>query len=282
MRNSIRGAMGGKTFVFIGGLHRSGTSLLHQILREHGQVSGFRDTRVPEDEGQHLQTVYPPAREFGGPGRFGFNRRSFMDESHPLARDTSARRLFEQWSRYWDTDKDYLIEKSPPNLVRTRFLQAVFPNSAFIVLLRHPIAVAYATKKFSRWSSVKSLVEHSLVCYERFITDAPFLDRIHLVKYEDFVRRPQQAIGEICRFIGIQNVSVAAAVRQDLNENYFRAWERDTSGWRGRLFRKALPTEFEDRAQRLGYSLMNPRSAVNVQLLGSDQRGNRGGHDRAA
>ncbi|MCH5375185.1 MAG: sulfotransferase, partial [Planctomycetes bacterium] len=136
MNGSIAHAMATKTIVFIGGLHRSGTSLIHQILREHRRVSGFGGTGVPEDEGQHLQTLYPPARDFGGPGRFGFDPRSFMDEHHPLVSESNALRLFEQWSRYWDLDKQYLIEKSPPNLVRTRFLQALFPNCGFLILLR--------------------------------------------------------------------------------------------------------------------------------------------------
>jgi len=43
--------------VFVAGLHRSGTSLVHRCLAAHPDVSGFADTGVPEDEGQHLQTV---------------------------------------------------------------------------------------------------------------------------------------------------------------------------------------------------------------------------------
>ena len=53
------------TYVFVGGLHRSGTSLLARSLEAHPSVSGFRDTGVPEDEGQHLQSVYPA----GSPSR---------------------------------------------------------------------------------------------------------------------------------------------------------------------------------------------------------------------
>ncbi len=136
-----------KQFIFVVGLHRSGTSLLHAILREHPAISGFRDTGVPEDEGQHLQTVLPTGLELGGPGRFAFHPDAYMDEHHPLASEKTARLLWEAWRPYWDVSRPYLIEKSPPNLLRTRFLQKLFPNSWFIAILRHPIAVAYATRK---------------------------------------------------------------------------------------------------------------------------------------
>ena len=54
-------APAGQQLVFVGGLHRSGTSLVHRCLAEHPSASGFRNTGVWEDEGQHLQTVYLPA-----------------------------------------------------------------------------------------------------------------------------------------------------------------------------------------------------------------------------
>ena len=57
--------------LFVGGLHRSGTTLLADLIAAHPLTSGFANTGVPADEGQHLQDVYPSARAFGGPGRFG-------------------------------------------------------------------------------------------------------------------------------------------------------------------------------------------------------------------
>ena len=58
-------------FVFLAGLHRSGTTLLARLLAAHPEISGFSGTGEPADEGQHLQSVYPAARVYGGPGRFG-------------------------------------------------------------------------------------------------------------------------------------------------------------------------------------------------------------------
>jgi hypothetical protein len=47
--------------VFVGGLHRSGTTLLGRLIAQHPDVSGFAETGVPADEGQHLLSVYPTA-----------------------------------------------------------------------------------------------------------------------------------------------------------------------------------------------------------------------------
>ena len=125
-----------KNFVFLAGLHRSGTSLLHEIIRGHPEISGLVGTGAPEDEGQHLQSVYEPASSFGGPGKFVFDPRSHMDESHPLATRENAKIIFKQWSQYFDLSCKYLVEKSPPNIVRTRFLQKLFPGSKFILICR--------------------------------------------------------------------------------------------------------------------------------------------------
>jgi len=121
------------TFVFLGGLHRSGTTLLARLLAAHPEVSGFSETGVPADEGQHLQTVYPPARAFGGPGRFAFRGESHLTESSPLVSEENARRLLADWGRHWDMTKPVLVEKSPPNLIRMRFLQALFPEAVILV-----------------------------------------------------------------------------------------------------------------------------------------------------
>ena len=81
-------------FVFIGGLHRSGTSLLHRCLRSHPDFSGFLDLGVPEDEGQFVQSVYP--RKYGGPGLFAFHPAAHITESSPLVTDDNRRRLYEE------------------------------------------------------------------------------------------------------------------------------------------------------------------------------------------
>src|SRR5918998_1575554 len=199
---------GNHRFLHIGGLHRSGTSTVFRCLREHPLISGFNDTGATEEEGQHLQSVYPPATAYGGPGRFGFHPEAHLTEDSDLITAHNRLRLFEEWKRYWDLAKPVLLEKSPPNLIRARFLQELFPNSYYVIVTRHPIAVSYATQKWS-YTSLAELIEHWLVCHEKFRQDKQYLRRFLVLRYEDFVAHPQSALGKIYSFLNLPDHSNA-------------------------------------------------------------------------
>jgi hypothetical protein len=82
-----------------------------------------------------------------------------LTENSELVNAENKKQLFEEWSHYWDLEKKILIEKSPPNLIKTRFLQSHFPRSTLITIIRHPIAVAFATKRFTNKRWQRSRVE---------------------------------------------------------------------------------------------------------------------------
>lgn len=242
--------------LFVAGLHRSGTTLLTRSLREHPKISGFQATGAIEDEGQHLQNIVPRGNRFGGPGRFGFDPRSHMDEHHELANEQSARRLFDQWSPHWDLSKPVLLEKSPPTLVRTRYFQALYSNSSFVVLTRHPIAVSLATQKWS-WTTLPSLIEHWCVCHERFERDRPELRSAVSLRYEHLIANPTAAIKQVCERINLEPHETSERIRTGVNEKYFNIWrERMKSPWRRRGLHRAID-RFEPRVRTLGYSLID-------------------------
>ena len=247
----------GKTLVFVGGLHRSGTSLLHRCLAAHPDASGFRETGVPEDEGQHLQSVYRPARAHGGPGRFGFDPGAHLTEESPLVTDESRERLAADWGPHWDLSRRVLVEKSPPNLIRGRFLQAMFPGARLVMMMRHPIAVACATRKWS-WSSYSELVEHWLVCHETLIGDAPHLRDPVIMRYEDLVADPDRVLEAAFRTAGLAPHPSGITVRTGINDAYFRRW----LGRRWNPVKRADTDRavhgFEERVRRFGYSLREP------------------------
>lgn len=256
-----------KSFIFLGGHHRSGTSLLHAIIRKHPLVSGFSKTGVPGNEGQHLQSVYKAAKAFGGPGKYIFDKNSYMDEHHDLAKEQSAKTIMEQWGKHYDPKCTHFIEKSPPNIIRTRFLQKLFPNSKFIIILRHPIAVAYATQKWSK-TSIKSLVDHSLRGYEIFLEDMPHLRHVYVIRYEDFVCNPQEEINKIYKFLCLEEIPIQDEVHSNINNKYFSMWHENRNSFFKRLL-FPVNNELERRANRFGYSIKNCENMVSVSVLGA-------------
>lgn len=239
-------------FIFLCGLHRSGTSPLFRILQGHPEISGFRDTGVPEDEGQHLQTVFQAANGFGGPGRFGFVPEAHLTEESALVTTANRQKLFEEWSRYWDVSKPCLLEKSPPNLIRTRFLQALFPKSYFIVLLRHPIAACLATRKWVD-CSLESLFEHWLHCHKLFKMDRDHLKHIHVLKYEDLIRDTNAELATIYRLLDLAP-HPASALNPKGNDLYFNAWRQMSAEPTGSEVRRIVQ-RYEREVRTYGYSL---------------------------
>jgi hypothetical protein len=254
-------------FIFLAGLHRSGTSLLHEIIRGHPEISGMSGTGAPEDEGQHLQSVYEPASSFGGPGKFVFDPRSHMDESHSLATQENAKIIFKHWSQYFDLSCKYLVEKSPPNIVRTRFLQKLFPGSKFILILRHPLAVSYATRKWSK-TSIHSLFEHYLLAHEIMERDIQVLGSAYILRYEDLVTEPQEVINDIFSYLELEHIKISHDVKRGVNDRYFKMWESDRQN-SGKQNLKELSQEFETETNKFGYSITDYSRLLPVSWIGN-------------
>ena len=212
-----------KRHVFIGGLHRSGTTLLAQVLGQHPDVSHFANTGVIEDEGQFLQSVYRTDDDFGGPGRFAFDPDAALDETSRLVSPDNARKLSAEWERHWDRSKAVYIEKSPANLIRGRFLQSLFPESCFIFVMRHPVATSIATYKWSG-TGIYSLLHHWVTAHEIMRNDLAFLKRALVVSYEGLMAEPASVLQQIGKFIGLKEYDYRVRFDPQMNAKYFDSW----------------------------------------------------------
>jgi hypothetical protein len=242
--------------VFVGGLHRSGTTPIADWLSDHPDVSGLRDTGVFADEGQHLQSVYPIAGVLGGAGRFAFSPDARQTEESPLVTQEASGKLLAAWTPYWDNSKAVLLEKSPPNLVRMRFLRALFPAARFIIVIRHPIAVAFATKKWTH-ATLNTLLRHWVVAHQHVVDDARRVGGVALVRYEDVMARPEQELGKLFAFLALPAHSGHWPVDPELNQAYLRRWCPPSQPWR-RWLTGRLATRYETAVIPFGYSLREP------------------------
>lgn len=213
-------------YIFVCGLHKSGTSLFAQMLASHPDVSSFSNTGFPQNEGQFLQSVYPIAREYGGPGRFGFHKEMQLTESSKLLTKDNILKLTNEWHSYWDVSKHVFLEKSPPNILKSRFLQAVFPNSFFIFIVRHPIAVSYATLKWSK-TSIPDLLDHWVTCHKIMYKDLKYLNNRFVISYEGFVDNPSSIFAKIHDWVGIKPVEVVVGSAKNKNNDYFEMWNHE-------------------------------------------------------
>ncbi len=254
------------TFAFIGGLHRSGTTLLAHCLAAHPAASGFINTGASEDEGQHLQSVYPPADKRGGPGQFGFSAEMHLTERSPLVTDANRRRLLADWSAHWNSERTVLIEKSPPNLIKTRFLQAMFPDARFIMMMRHPIANAFATQKWSG-TRLHSLIRHWLVCSEMMASDMEHLRHVTVVRYEDLVTDWDNELTRLQEFLALAPQPHDLELRQGLNSTYLARWDQMRRDMVQSLYRRLIVQRYENRVNRFGYSLRHPTELAERQII---------------
>ena len=267
--------------VFVAGLHRSGTTPLTKTLGEHPEVSRLRDTDVEEDEGQHLQDVYPPARAYGGAGRFAFDERAHLTERSPLVQPENAVRLWDSWSPYWDVSKPLLVEKSPPNLIMGRFLQALFPGSGLVVVMRHPVVVALSTVKWRRiWSrrptkytSIETMIEHWLVAHSILREDLAHLGRVHVLRYEDLVGDPTAELGRVQEFLGLETPFPAGGLTSTRSRSYEDTWDAmQTGGPLRRLRRSRIEERFAERVAEFGYDVRDLHSLAPLPDWATDRR----------
>jgi len=210
-------------FVFIGGMPRSGTSAIYQMVGSHPQVSRLVNTNAPEDEGQYLQTIYPTGESLGAPGRFGLHPHCRLTDASPEV-EVARKTLFDAWAPYWDLSKPVLCEKSPSNIARSRFLQAVFPNSHFVFLSRHPIAYSLAIRKWDWKVPVSTTIRNWLACFRYLDQDLPHLKRSMVLRYDDVTRDPAQWARRLEEFLELPRGMNERILRAGHNDRYYRSW----------------------------------------------------------
>jgi hypothetical protein len=124
-----------------------------------------------------------------------------LTESSPLFTPSNVARLREQWGPLWDTRRRVLVEKSPPDLIRMRFLAAAFPPAWFVVIARHPLSVCRRVE----WRMRLLCVHNWLNAYEWARADLREGSLTAFVTYyEQWAVHPVEEMRALTPLLGLQ------------------------------------------------------------------------------
>ena len=182
-------------WLFIVGCYNSGTTLLHRTLQVHPQIGS-----MPQ-EGQFLTDVFPAPRDLGLPRLWALQPDRFrLTEA---STHVDAARLKRQWgARFNDPCRPVLLEKSPTNTARTRWLEQHFENAHFVGVIRDGHAVAEGIRRRAG-HGIRDAARQWRVCNEIMLKDFARLRHARIIRYEDLVADPDTEIAGLFDFIDL-------------------------------------------------------------------------------
>lgn len=218
-----------------------------------------------------------------------------MTETSDKLTDENRLSLFRSWAKFWDLRKPFLLEKSPPNILRMRFLQATFTSSRsfFLMALRHPLGtfrnvfanLSQNNKSRKLNTCGQHFVDHWLKLYETAEKDIKNIRNIKIFQLEYFIEhstgQAQEIVEEMERYLGLQhdvhvraNRNITLSNGRKLQEfhgnrnqivielgtsmNWISDWQRALS-MRSASCQEVIK-KYENRVNRFGYSLKNATS----------------------
>ena len=118
-------------------------------------------------------------------------------------------RIKKEWAMRLSTKAPIILEKTPTNSARTRWLQKHFDNAHFIGLIRDPYAVAEGIRRKARpvhrpegWS-ITMTARQWLRSNQMLREDAEALRRFIWIRYEDLTADPTETLNSILEFLDL-------------------------------------------------------------------------------
>lgn len=104
------------------------------------------------------------------------------------------------WDSYWDKDKPVLLEKSPPNIIRTGDIVAHFQPVKFVIMVRNPYAQCEGLMRRNNWKVTRA-ANFSMMCLRTQLENARELDDTQILTYESLVQNPAKACEQLATFM---------------------------------------------------------------------------------
>jgi len=109
-------------------------------------------------------------------------------------------RIKQVWTDYWDQQKPLLIEKSPPNIIRTKEILQHFNPVHFIIMVRNPYAHCEGIIRRNGFSP-QIAAEFTVRCLQQQMENAEKLSSALCFTYEEMVKNPEAIAKRIQSFL---------------------------------------------------------------------------------
>ena len=187
--------------IFVLGLHRSGSTLIEQILASHPQIEGTVELTVMPQIWGRLGRMAALA------GRDPFDEVARLD-------DEEFRKIGEEYiertAAFRTTDRPYFVDKLPANWMNLGLIRLALPNARIIDARRHPMACGFSNFKQNYASGItfsysQESIGHFYRDYVRFMDhfDRVQPGAVHRVLNERLIDDPEGETRRLLDFIGV-------------------------------------------------------------------------------
>ncbi|MCG8329877.1 MAG: glycosyltransferase [Chitinophagales bacterium] len=170
-------------FLFILAPPYSGSTLLHEIISTSPNVSPNNTDGTRE--GQTLPIV----------GDIMFLENRWL---HHVDYDWAF--IKHIWMQHWDASKPVLLEKSPPNMIRTRSIIKHFHPIYFVILHRNPYAHCESLLRRHSITATRA-AEFAIFCLYHQWKNSNELRNAVTISYEEMVNNPDSLVHKIQRIL---------------------------------------------------------------------------------
>lgn len=187
--------------IFVLGLHRSGSTLIEQILDSHPMVEGTAELTV-------IQLIWERLGRVGAlSGRTAFDEIFRLDG--PAFRELGEEYI-ERTRAFRTTDKPHFVDKLPANWMSIGLIRLALPNAKIIDARRHPMACGFSNFKQNYASGINFSYSQESIGqfyrdYVRFMDhiDAVQPGAVHRVLNERLIDDPEGEVRRLLDYIGI-------------------------------------------------------------------------------
>ncbi len=196
--------------IFIVGLHRSGSTLVEQILSSHSQVEGLSELPDLIAIAGRLAAGAEPSPSRGDPERLGLHYPAMLDGLEPEVFAQLGAEYLDRTRIHRKLDRPFFIDKLPNNFMQLGLIRLILPNAKIIDARRHPMACCFSGFKqnFARGAQYSYSLSDLGRYYRDYVAlmahfDAVAPGRVHRVQYEDMIRDPETEVRRLLDYCGL-------------------------------------------------------------------------------